>query len=257
MTRPTNGPGAPGAVLLDLGGVFLDWDPRYLYRNLFGDDVDAMEHFLSEICTPAWHSEQDRGQSIAEACAERKTKFPEYAALIDAWGERSEEMIDGVIDGTVEIFAELKAAGVPCYALSNMERENWERRFATYPFLGWFDGYFISGLEGVIKPDPEYFKRALERFRLRPDEVLFVDDREVNTKAAEALGIAAVLFASPEMLRESLVARGVPVAGESRGHTAQDLVEEARSSGEVEARKPGTPGPERGARAEQDPGVRQ
>jgi 2-haloacid dehalogenase len=233
MTRPTNGPGAPRAVLFDLGGVFLDWDPRYLYRKLFGDDVDAMEHFLSEICTPAWHSEQDRGQSIAEACAERSVNFPELAALINAWGERSEEMIAGVIDGTVEVFAELKAAGVPCYALSNMERENWERRYATYPFLAWFDGYFISGLEGVIKPDPEYFRRALDRFGLRPDEVLFVDDREVNTKAAQELGMAAVLFASPEMLRESLVARGVPVATQSRGHTAQDLVEDARSSGEI------------------------
>jgi 2-haloacid dehalogenase len=257
MTRPGNGPDAPGTVLFDLGGVFLDWDPRYLYRKLFEDDADAMEHFLSDICTPAWHSEQDRGQSIADACSERTAKFPEYAALINAWGERSEEMIDGVFDGTVEVFAELRAAGVPCYALSNMERENWERRFAAYPFLRWFDGYFISGLEGVIKPDPEYFKRALKRFGLRPEEVLFVDDREVNTKAAEALGIASVLFAGPERLRASLVARGVPVAGESRGHTGQDLVEEARSGGEVEAGKPGPLGPERGARAEQDPGVRQ
>ena len=77
-------------------------------------------------------------------------------------------MISGVIPGTVEVFAELKATGVPCYALSNMERENWERRIQIYDFLGWFDGYFISGLEGVIKPDSEYFERALERFGLRP-----------------------------------------------------------------------------------------
>jgi 2-haloacid dehalogenase len=199
----------PSAVLLDLGGVFLDWDPRYLYRKLFGDDVAAMEDFLANVCTPAWHSEQDRGQSIPEACAERRAKFPEYAEMIDAWGERAEEMISGVIQGSVDVFAELKAAGVPCYALSNMERENWERRAEIYDFLGWFDGYFISGLEGVIKPDPEYFERALERLGLQPEEVLFIDDRPDNTAAAGAVGIPAVVFTSPEALRDELVASGL------------------------------------------------
>jgi 2-haloacid dehalogenase len=199
----------PSAVLLDLGGVFLDWDPRYLYRKLFDDDVAGMEHFLANVCTTAWHVEQDRGQSISEACAERRAEFPEYAELIDAWGERSEEMINGVIKGTVEVFAELKETGVPCYALSNMERENWERRSEIYDFLGWFDGYFISGLEGVIKPDSEYFERALERFNLRPDEVLFVDDRADNVAAARALGMPAVVFISPQALRDELVARGL------------------------------------------------
>ncbi len=199
----------PSAVLLDLGGVFLDWDPRYLYRKLFGDDVEGMEDFLANVCTPAWHSEQDRGRSISEACAERRAKFPEHAEMIDAWGERAEEMISGVILGSVEVFAELKATGVPCYALSNMERENWERRIQIYDFLGWFDGYFISGLEGVIKPDPEYFERALERLDLEADEVVFIDDRPDNTAAAGALGIPAVVFTSPEALRGELVARGL------------------------------------------------
>jgi 2-haloacid dehalogenase len=199
----------PSAVLLDLGGVFLDWDPRYLYRKLFGDDVAGMEDFLANICTPVWHSEQDRGQSIAEACAERRAKFPGHAELIDAWGERAEEMVRGVIQDSVDLFAELKATGVPCYALSNMERENWERRTEIYDFLGWFDGYFISGLEGVIKPDPEYFRRALERLDLQPDEVLFIDDRPENTAAAGALGIPAVVFTTPEALRGELVGRGL------------------------------------------------
>jgi 2-haloacid dehalogenase len=222
MTPTTAGPGAPRAVLFDLGGVFLDWDPRYLYRKLFGADVAGMEHFLAHICTPAWHAEQDRGQSIAEAVAERKANYPEYASLIDAWGERAEEMINGVIEGTVEVFAELKEAGVTCYALSNMERENWQPRLGLYPFLHWFDGYFISGLEGVMKPDPAYFKLALERFELSPHEVLFVDDREPNVEAAEALGIPTELFRGPQVLRDELVARGLLAAlAEGGRHPAQ------------------------------------
>jgi 2-haloacid dehalogenase len=217
----------PSAVLLDLGGVFLDWDPRYLYRKLFGDDEAAMEDFLANVCTRDWHIEQDRGQNIAEACAERRAKFPEHAEMIDAWGERGQEMIRGVIQGSVDVFSELRAAGVPCYALSNMERENWEQRLELYEFLGWFDGYFISGLEGVIKPDRQFFEMALARLQLTAHESFFIDDRPENTEAARAVGIPAVVFTSPEAMRAELVARGLlgPVgpASQSAGDAPQEL----------------------------------
>lgn len=202
----------PSAVLWDLGGVFLDWDPRYLYRKLFAGDEAAMEDFLTNVCTPAWHAEQDLGRSVVEACSTLAAAFPEYASLILAWGERSEEMIGGVIEGSVSLLGELRAAGLPCYALSNMEPENWEKRLRDYEFLSWFDGWFISGLEGVAKPDLRFFERALSRFGLSPDEVVFIDDREANTDAARALALSSVLFRGPAALRADLAARGLPVA---------------------------------------------
>jgi 2-haloacid dehalogenase len=201
----------PKAVLWDLGGVFLDWDPRHLYRKLFRDDTDRMEDFLANVCTPAWHVEQDRGQSVAEACAERRAEFPEYAELIDAWGLRADEMIKGVIEGSVDLLSELRADGVACYALSNMERENWEHRLRTYGFLSWFDGYFISGCEGVVKPDPRYFELAIERFGLVPSECIFIDDRAQNCRVATLVGIPSVQFTSPRALRYALVGRALLV----------------------------------------------
>jgi 2-haloacid dehalogenase len=195
------------AVWFDLGGVFLDWDPRYLYRKFFGEDTQAMEHFLSVVCPPDWHAEQDRGRPIAEACAERKALYPQFAELIDAWGARAEEMIKGVIPGTVEVFTELRSAGIGCYALSNMERENWERRYQIYDFLRWFDGYFISALEGVIKPDRDYFEKALSKLGFAGPDVFFVDDRPVNVEAARACGIDAEVFRDAGRLREDLAQR--------------------------------------------------
>ena len=203
---------APKALLWDLGGVFLDWDPRYLYRKLFGGDLAAREEFLANVTTPAWHAEQDLGRSVVEACAALAAEHPAQAPLILAWGQRSEEMIGGVIQGSVELLGELRALRVRQYALSNMEPENWEKRRRAYEFLSWFDGYFISGLERVAKPDPRYFELALSRFGLAPGEALFVDDREVNVRVAEALGVPALLFSGPEALRAELVARGFPVA---------------------------------------------
>src|SRR5947199_6094016 len=115
------------AVVFDIGGVLLDWNPRYLYRELF-DDEQEMERFLSKICTPEWHEAHDRGRSFEVSCAELASAHPEYAEMIHAWGRRSEEMVAGPIEETVEILRRLKAAGVPCYALTNMETETFPLR---------------------------------------------------------------------------------------------------------------------------------
>jgi 2-haloacid dehalogenase len=200
---------ATEAVLWDLGGVLLDWDPRHLYRKLFGADIAAMDYFLAHVCSPDWHAQQDLGKATAQACAELVAQHPGQAAMINAWAERNEEMVAGAIAGSVEVLAELRAGGVSCYALSNMERESWQRRLQLYDFLSWFDGCFISSLEGVMKPDPRYFRGALARFELRPEGCLFVDDRPQNIEVAWSLGIPAVLFHSPQQLREDLVARGL------------------------------------------------
>ncbi len=165
------------AVLWDLGGVLLDWDPRHLYRKLFGDDEAAMDDFLARVCSPQWHARAGLGKATAEACAELAAEHPGQAEMINAWAERNEEMVAGVISGSVEVLAELRAAGTACYALSNMEKESFQRRLQLYDFLSWFDGCFISSFEGVMKPDLEYFERALARFGLSPADCLFIDDR--------------------------------------------------------------------------------
>ena len=63
-------------VVFDLGGVLVDWSPRYLYRKLFNGDEAAMEHFLATVCTQAWNLQQDAGRSFAEACGFLKTIHP-------------------------------------------------------------------------------------------------------------------------------------------------------------------------------------
>jgi len=197
------------AVLWDVGGVLLQWDPRFLYRKLFKDDVAGMEEFLANICTPSWHAQQDLGRPIAEACAELSAEYPGHAALIRAWAERNEEMVNGHVEGSVELLEEVVAAGVPCYALTNMERESFERRAQRYEFFNLFDGHFVSSFEGVMKPDPRFFKLALERFSLVPEETLFTDDKPDNVSAAAGLGMAATVFRGAGALRRELVAKGV------------------------------------------------
>ncbi len=107
------------------------------------------------------------------------------------------------------MLSEVAGAGVSNYALTNMEREAFERRLQMYEFFALFDGHFVSALEGVSKPDPRFFKLALDRFGLLPEETLFTDDKMENVAAARRLGMPAVVFRGAAAFREELVSRGV------------------------------------------------
>jgi len=88
-------------VIFDLGGVLIDWNPRHLYRKLFGDDVDAMERFLREVCNTEWNEQQDAGRSWEDAVQEAIARHPSEATMIRAYHERWHEMIAGALDQTV------------------------------------------------------------------------------------------------------------------------------------------------------------
>jgi 2-haloacid dehalogenase len=193
------------AVVFDVGGVLLDWDPRYLYRKLFTDKA-KMEVFLTEICSPAWHAPHDRGVSTVASCAELASRHPEFSELIWAWSSRSEEMIGGVDAGSVEVLRAVRATGLPCYALTNMEAETYPLRLDRYAFLGWFEGTVVSGREGIAKPEPAIFMRLLDRFGLTARTTLMIDDTKENLETASSLGIQTVLFRSSRQLRAELEA---------------------------------------------------
>ncbi len=202
------------AVVFDLGGVLIDWDPRHLYRQLIADPAE-MEDFLGRICTQDWHRAHDLGEDTAASCERLARQYPTHRDLIMAWAERGEEMAAGQFDGTVEVLRELRASGVPCYALSNMEPDAFAIRMARFGFMSWFDGLVISGLEGVIKPDPRIFEILLDRYGLTPRATFFVDDQARNVAAARALGFAAAQFSTPWRLRRDLRAAGLPGLAES------------------------------------------
>ena len=196
------------AVVFDIGGVLLDWNPRYLYRKLFDDEAE-LEYFLSAVCTPEWHHDNDLGVPMETTCGRLAAAHPEYAEQIWAWGRRSEEMIAGPIEETVAVLRELRDAGVRCYALTNMESWTFPLRQARFPFFGWFAGIVVSGHEGVAKPDPEIFRRVLERFNLAAARTLLIDDAERNVDAARAVGWQALGFTAAPTLRTALVDVGL------------------------------------------------
>lgn len=197
-------------VIFDVGGVLIDWNPRHLYRKLFGADSDgAMERFLAEVCTPEWNLRQDAGRPFAEAVAELTVRFPDRADLIAAYDARWEEMVPGAHDETIDIVRELKAQGTPLYCLTNFSREKFpliRRRFDVFDL---FDGIVVSAEIGMVKPDPAVYRYLVERFGLEAPSCLFVDDVEANVGAASSIGMQAVRYLSGRQLRRDLRMRQV------------------------------------------------
>lgn len=191
-------------VVFDLGGVLIDWNPRYLYRKLFRGDEPAMEHFLATVCTHDWNLQQDAGRPFAQACAELYAKHPDQRAMIEAWLPRYPEMLAGPIHGTVDILAELRARGTPLYALTNWSAETFPVALERYEFLKWFRGIAMSGELKLIKPDPRIYEHLLETHGLSASDCVFIDDTPPNVEAAAALGFHAIRFTDPAALRAAL-----------------------------------------------------
>ena len=197
-------------VIFDLGGVLIDWNPRYLYRQLF-DEEAAMERFLSEICSPAWNERQDAGRPWHEAVADLIARHPDHAAMITAYHHRWADMLGGEIAESVDVLKALKARGLRLYALTNWSHETFPVARRRFHFLDWFDGIVVSGEEKLIKPDPVIFHRLLTRYDITPSRALYIDDSPRNVTAAAELGLHALHFVDARRLREELTALGLPI----------------------------------------------
>ncbi|MSP89378.1 MAG: HAD family phosphatase [Alphaproteobacteria bacterium] len=196
-------------VIFDLGGVLLDWNPRNLYRKMFGGDDAAMEHFLTDICTPDWNLAQDAGRSRTDAIAVLMPQHQDKRHLIEAWFDRFDEMIPGSIAGTVDILEELHGRGTPLYALTNFGPETYPRTEKRFPFFRRFRGVTVSGRLKMIKPDPRIYQHLLDTHNIKGEDAVFIDDVPKNAMGGASAGIHGIHFTDPAALRRELVALGL------------------------------------------------
>jgi 2-haloacid dehalogenase len=191
-------------IIFDLGGVLIDWNPNYLYNKLITNE-DERKRFLTDICSPDWNEEQDAGRTLSEGTELLVSQHPEHEENIRAFYGRWEEMLGGAIEGTVEIFKQLKESNrYRIYALTNWSAETFEIALNHYNFMQWFDGIVVSGTEKIRKPNPEFYQLLLNRYQVKPEDALFIDDNHRNILAAEELGIRSIHFSSPNELSLAL-----------------------------------------------------
>ena len=196
------------AVVFDLGGVLIDWDPRYLYRRLLADDA-AVEEFLTEIDFPGWNHEQDAGRSFVDAVEAHARLHPHRRELLQAYADRFAETLAGDVPETVEVLADVRRAGRRVLALTNWSDETFVHARERFRWLDWFEGIVVSGEERVAKPDPRIFRLLAERYAVDPARAVYIDDNDRNVTAAASVGFDALHYTAPGRLRADLVARGV------------------------------------------------
>ncbi|HEY8519597.1 MAG TPA: HAD family phosphatase [Gammaproteobacteria bacterium] len=177
-------------VVFDLGGVLIDWDPRYLLCDHLELPPEDVERFLATVCTPEWHTTIDAGRPFAAAAAELAGRFPEHREWIEAYCRGWHRMFAGHFPETVALLDDLAAGGYRLHALSNYPGEQIGFLYERFPFMAKFETVVLSGLVGATKPDPAIYRHLLARLDGRP--ALFVDDRAENVAAAKRCGLEAL-----------------------------------------------------------------
>ena len=190
-------------IVFDFGGVLIDWNPRYLYQKIFEKGAE-MEYFLSQICTPYWNEQMDIGRTFHEAIKELVSFYPHYIKEINAYYDRWPEMISGPIEGTPQTLHDLKHEENNLYGLTNWSAETLPLIRDKYNFFSLFDGIVVSGEERCTKPDSKIYQILIDRYKIQPENAIFIDDNIHNINTASLLGFKVIHFANDQMLRNAL-----------------------------------------------------
>ena len=194
-------------IIFDFGGVLIDWNPVYLYRNVFKTE-EEMNYFLENICSYDWNLKQDGGRPLSEGTLLLQEKFPEYKEEIGMYYGRWTEMLGGVIEENAKLIKPLKQK-YRVYGLTNWSAETLPFAMERYDFFNDLEGIVVSGTEKLLKPGVQIYQLLLDRFQINAEESLFIDDNAANIEAAEGLGFKVVHIAEDLNLEEWLKNNGI------------------------------------------------
>lgn len=196
-------------IIFDFGGVLMDWNPRYFFKDYFNDE-ERMEHFLKNIATDEWNAEQDRGRSLAEGTEFQVAKHPDWEKELRAYYDNWTSMLLRDIPENVAVLRKLENSRYELFGLTNWSAETFIYALDNYDFFQIFkDKIVVSGTEKLIKPDPEIWTVLLNRYKIIAEESVFIDDNAKNIEVAKSLGFICVHVQEATDLEKELRALGV------------------------------------------------
>ena len=194
-------------IVFDFGGVLIDWNPEYLFRDVFRDRSE-MDHFLENICNSDWNERQDAGRPLSEAIRTLQERHPDYHDEIRMYYEQWTTMLGGPIEDNAALLEPLRSR-YRLFGLTNWSAETFPIAREMYSLFEWFEGSVISGEERLKKPDERIYRVLLERYGLKSAESLFIDDRLDNVQAAEGLGFQTIHLAEGKNLETEFRLLGI------------------------------------------------
>ena len=194
-------------IIFDFGGVLIDWNPRYFYKDVF-TDIKEMEYFLSEVWSPQWNMKHDAGYSFSEITHELQELHPKYRNEIEMYQQNWQKMIKGEISENTELLNTLKSK-YRLFGLTNLSAEAFPVIYPKYEFFKVFEGIVVSGEEKLVKPGKEIYQLLLNRYDLLETESLFIDDSLKNIETANELGFSTIHINGTQNLKELLISMGI------------------------------------------------
>ncbi len=195
-------------VIFDVGKVLAGFGWEKFLREIVPEEEAYRAVEQAVFLSPAWE-EHDKGLlTEEEEIRDFVSSAPGYEKEIRLTYENLGKCV-WKFDYADSWVQELKALGIRVFALSNWPKHIYDQREDKLDFLDLMDGYILSYREHVIKPDLELYRRLLERYQIRPEEAVFIDDRIQNVEAAKRFGIHGIHFQSLEQAKEELEKLGV------------------------------------------------
>jgi 2-haloacid dehalogenase len=197
-------------LIFDFGGVLIDWNPAYVFLKEFRGNQEEMSHFLNTICSWEWNENQDAGYSLQKATDERVAMYPEHERLIRMYYGRWKDMLGYEHTDTVALLKTFKDHNkYRLIGLTNWSHETFPVALERFAFLSWFEGIVVSGTEKMKKPDANIYTLTLDRYKIIPENAVFIDDKLENVHAAAQLGMHGIQFTSAAKLKRDLETLGV------------------------------------------------
>ena len=193
-------------IIFDFGNVLVQWHPELVYGEYFGDEAKAW-WFLRHVADMDWRQRIDAGESVDGCIREKQAQYPEYAEAVELYRSRWREMLTDEVPGMRQLLSELPAAGYQLFGLTNWSMETFPEAREHFGILQMIDRYVVSGAEGLVKPDPRLFQVLLDRYQLKAEECLFIDDNPDNVAAAKGMGMQGIVFNGAEGLRKMIFKR--------------------------------------------------
>ncbi len=197
-------------IIFDVGKVLVefDWEKAFHTLGFEGETFEAVAD--ATVRSDDWNEYDRSSLTDEEQLAHFIAKAPVYEKEIRLFWENIGLPI-WQYDYSMDLVKGLRREGYHTYILSNYARYTYACTREALSFEKEMDGVVFSYAVGFIKPEPEIYETLLERYRLIPEECVFLDDKLENLKAAERFGIHTVQFTSLEEAKEALRGLGVTI----------------------------------------------
>jgi putative hydrolase of the HAD superfamily len=197
------------AIYWDIGGVLLTngWDHQERARVLQQFSIPRDEYeSRHEEANDRW----ERGELTDDEFLKQTVFFKERSFTSAQFLQALREQSKWLPGGARNVIAALrKSSGLKMAMLNNESGPLNDYRIETFGLTQYFDGFFCSAYIGMRKPEPRMFRAGVALLHFKPEQCVFIDDRDANCAAAAQVGLHAIQYKGEEPLKDALRAVGV------------------------------------------------